>query len=124
MVWSRPYTIDTTLPSTYKWMCPLSGVIRADVYGTIVALVSRSRTRSTLPWMIAPGSGSAVKKARSSPVNGAVLTSTPAEIRAWFSTRVELELVKFDTQKLQNPEIAGVEYRRGSSSATRSGSTC
>jgi hypothetical protein len=28
-------------------------------------------------------------------------------------TRIEIEYVKFDTQKLQDPEIAGVEYQQG-----------
>jgi 5-methylcytosine-specific restriction endonuclease McrA len=28
-------------------------------------------------------------------------------------TRIDLEYVKFDTQKLQNPEISGVEYQQG-----------
>ena len=29
------------------------------------------------------------------------------------STGISMELVRFDTQKLQNPEISGVEYQHG-----------
>jgi len=35
-------------------------------------------------------------------------------IKGWFPvTKVVVEVAKFDTQKLQNPEISGVEYQRG-----------
>jgi 5-methylcytosine-specific restriction endonuclease McrA len=42
-----------------------------------------------------------------------VLTWARRYVRIAPITRVELELAKFDTQKLQNPEIAGAEYQRG-----------
>jgi 5-methylcytosine-specific restriction endonuclease McrA len=34
---------------------------------------------------------------------------------AWFAPveSISMELVKFDTQALQNPEISGVEYQQG-----------
>lgn len=49
------------------------------------------------------------------------LESRVANITTWVNrlirlcpiSAISLELVKFDTQKLQNPEITGVEYQRG-----------
>jgi 5-methylcytosine-specific restriction endonuclease McrA len=49
------------------------------------------------------------------------LASRVGNIRSWAArwvraapiVRVDLELVRFDTQQLQNPEIAGIEYQRG-----------
>ena len=44
---------------------------------------------------------------------GTVLTWA-RRLRRWVPlTRIEVERVKFDTQLLQNPEVAGVEYQRG-----------
>jgi 5-methylcytosine-specific restriction endonuclease McrA len=42
-----------------------------------------------------------------------ILTWTRRYMRLAPITRVDIELAKFDTQKLQNPEISGVEYQRG-----------
>ena len=42
-----------------------------------------------------------------------ILTWARRYMRLAPITRVDIELAKFDTQKLQNPEISGVEYQRG-----------
>jgi 5-methylcytosine-specific restriction endonuclease McrA len=44
---------------------------------------------------------------------GNILTWARRFARLAPVVRIDLELVKFDTQKLQNPEIRGVEYQRG-----------
>jgi 5-methylcytosine-specific restriction endonuclease McrA len=44
---------------------------------------------------------------------GNILTWAMRYSRLAPVVRIDMELVKFDTQKLQNPEISGVEYQRG-----------
>ena len=50
---------------------------------------------------------------------GAAVCNGSARLR-----RISQELVRFDTQLLQNPEIAGVEYQQGTWRAMKCGSMC